>query len=196
MSHSKDCILIDLMEQWPCLFKEAYLLDHFNTLVGINLKNKVEECAKTKIPRLYRFLEQEASHNQRLRQTLHSIKEAMEDPGCQGSEKVNLPGTPCVVTAGKPWEANRFQIAVGGQITTTVYNPIGALSVWFSSFYIFNLEYPPKASATVEFFQGCIAGINPPDGRGKSTKPKVKSIHPLVLKLSNKLKHLESEWSL
>ncbi|KAJ8050143.1 hypothetical protein HOLleu_03227 [Holothuria leucospilota] len=81
MINSKDCILIDLMEQWPYLLKEAYLLDHFNILVGINLKNKVEECAKTKISRLCRFLEQEASHIQRLRQTLHSMKDAMEANG-------------------------------------------------------------------------------------------------------------------
>lgn len=50
-------------------------------------------------------------------------------------------------------EATKFFIAIGGEITTTVYNPIAAVSVWFASFYIFNLEYSPRATATTEFVQ-------------------------------------------
>ncbi|XP_071841746.1 uncharacterized protein [Apostichopus japonicus] len=224
MINSKDCVLVELMEKWPYLFEEAYLLDHFSTLTGVNLKEKVEESAKKKIPTLYRFLEQQASTTQRLRQTLHSIKDVMESngdslpkiigslillcryfdddtaaifvkkPGSQASGELALPGTPCVVTAGEPWEATRFQIAVDGQFITTVNNPIDALCVWFCAFYVFNLEYPFNASATAEFIQRFIVGINPPEGRGKAAKGK--SIHPIVLRISNKLKDFESEWSI
>ncbi|PIK56129.1 hypothetical protein BSL78_06948 [Apostichopus japonicus] len=194
MINSKDCVLVELMEKWPYLFEEAYLLDHFSTLTGVNLKEKVEESAKKKIPTLYRFLEQQASTTQRLRQTLHSIKDVMEKTGSQASGELALPGTPCVVTAGEPWEATRFQIAVDGQFITTVNNPIDALCVWFCAFYVFNLEYPANASATAEFIQRFIVGINPPEGRGKAAKGK--SIHPIVLRISNKLKDFESEWSI
>lgn len=58
----------------------------------------------------------------------------------------------CSLT-GKPLEAKKFDIAVGGKVTTTVHNPIAALSVWFAAFYVLNLHYHPGVAVTTEFIQ-------------------------------------------
>ncbi|KAL1278505.1 hypothetical protein QQF64_025178 [Cirrhinus molitorella] len=42
------------------------------------------------------------------------------------------------------------------------------VAAFFSSYYVFNLEYPAAGSSTLEFIQRCFLGINPE--RGSKTK--------------------------
>ncbi|KAK7117898.1 hypothetical protein R3I94_023194 [Phoxinus phoxinus] len=38
------------------------------------------------------------------------------------------------------------------------------VAAFFSSYYVFNLEYPAAGSSTLEFIQRCFLGINPERG--------------------------------
>ncbi|XP_048259396.1 uncharacterized protein LOC125384390 [Haliotis rufescens] len=67
-----------------------------------------------------------------------------------------------------------------------------AFSAFFASFYVFNLEYPPGASTTMEFIQRCFIGINPDRGsKGNQGKRKKTKINPKVLSLINALADFE-----
>ncbi|KAK4294678.1 hypothetical protein Pmani_000062 [Petrolisthes manimaculis] len=53
---------------------------------------------------------------------------------------------------------------------------IYALAMLFSSYYIFNIQYPSDAEATLEFIQRCMVGINPDRGH-KAEKKKNRTHH-------------------
>ncbi|KAJ8035881.1 hypothetical protein HOLleu_19694 [Holothuria leucospilota] len=60
----------------------------------------------------------------------------------EGCEDMDLPGTP-------------FIFAI-------VDNPLAALAVWYSSFFMFNLQYQPKAPVLSKFVQRCFFEISLP----------------------------------
>ncbi|CAM4579752.1 unnamed protein product [Leuciscus chuanchicus] len=64
------------------------------------------------------------------------------------------------------------------------------VAAFFSSYYVFNLEYPAAGSSTLEFIQRCFLGINPE--RGSKTKKRT-TMNPNVSTLLRKL--IDFEWA-
>ena len=46
-----------------------------------------------------------------------------------------------------------MSLAVGKIKTTELQNPLSALSVWFGSYYVLNMQYPNDAAGVLEFIQ-------------------------------------------
>ncbi len=61
--------------------------------------------------------------------------------------------TALFVFLGNPLEATKWSLAIGQLVVLDVANPISAISVLFSSYYIFNLQYPATSAGVMEFIQ-------------------------------------------
>ncbi|KAG8177478.1 hypothetical protein JTE90_008662 [Oedothorax gibbosus] len=69
------------------------------------------------------------------------------------------------------------------------------LPLYFSSFYVLNIKYPAKASATMEFLQRLILNINPSGiGNRRGAARKRTKVHPKVMTLIGRLQKDESVW--
>lgn len=55
--------------------------------------------------------------------------------------------------SGKLLEATKWSLCIGGLTVADVNNPITALCMLFSSYYIFNLQYPASSGGVMEFIQ-------------------------------------------
>ncbi|KAG8175353.1 hypothetical protein JTE90_006695 [Oedothorax gibbosus] len=69
------------------------------------------------------------------------------------------------------------------------------LPLYFSSFYVLNIKYPAKASATMEFLQRLILNINPSGiGNRRGAARNRTKVHPKVMTLIGRLQKDESVW--
>ncbi|XP_071795879.1 uncharacterized protein [Asterias amurensis] len=218
------CVFLDLTEQWPYLFDERFMLEHFKELVGIDVKVKLTNIFEDKVPKLLRFLKQ-GVNNKKVQTVLTDIEKANrevgdhtpqviglilllcsyfgEDEACHvisretlgyPMEKDRLPANPCLVSYSRPLQSSRFSLAIGKFLVADLANPLSALSMWFCAYYCFNLKYPNKSEGVLEFIQRCFLGLNP--GTGSKSGRKKPSVHPGVLKLANSMKVFENEWDL
>ncbi|PIK56364.1 hypothetical protein BSL78_06738 [Apostichopus japonicus] len=81
--------------------------------------------------------------------------------------------------------------------TTKVTNPLSGVCVWFAAYYVFNLQYPEKAPALLEFIQRIFLGINPDCGtKRQKMKGKKSAVNPVVLKLAGEMSNFENDWAL
>ncbi|KAK2916622.1 hypothetical protein Q8A67_000996 [Cirrhinus molitorella] len=80
-----------------------------------------------------------------------------------------LPSTPCLIMQGDMMKPSGWLLSIEGHV---VMGPhpffLHGVAAFFSSYYVFNLEYPAAGSSTLEFIQRCFLGINPE--RGSKTK--------------------------
>ncbi|XP_038850260.1 protein rapunzel-like isoform X1 [Salvelinus namaycush] len=63
--------------------------------------------------------------------------------------------------------SSKWMVSIEGRVVCVLENQsnfAAALSVLFGCFYVFNTEYQETASATLEFIQRCLVGINPNEG--------------------------------
>lgn len=86
------------------------------------------------------------------------------DP-CATAVDVNtakLPSTPCLIIQGNTMKPSGWFISIERHV---VMGPhpffLHGVAAFFSSYYVFNLEYPAAGSSTLEFIQRCFLGINP-----------------------------------
>ncbi|XP_077363896.1 uncharacterized protein LOC144007849 isoform X1 [Festucalex cinctus] len=125
------------------------------------------------------------------------FKEAKEafvlevDP-CATAVDVNtgeLPSTPLLIVQGEMMKPSGWFLSIEGLIVMGP-NPLFLHAALFSSYYVFNLEYPAPASSTLEFIQRCFLGINPERG---SKSQKRKAMNPQVSTLLRRL--IDFEWA-
>ncbi|PIK55669.1 hypothetical protein BSL78_07440 [Apostichopus japonicus] len=112
-------------------------------------------------------------------------------------EAMDLQGPVVLVAHGKVLTATLFSLAIGGKETTKVTNPLSGVCVWFAAYYVFNLQYPEKAPALLEFIQRIFLGINPDCGtKRQKMKGKKSAVNPVVLKLAGEMSNFENDWAL
>ncbi|XP_071838988.1 uncharacterized protein [Apostichopus japonicus] len=227
--NEKDCVLTDIIENWPFLFEEEYLLAHFKKLMGFDIMEKMSSNFEHRVPKLYRYFQQVAKP--KIEATHKKIQDAVDkkednSPQVMGLlmllsehlgedlgehvkstdkeksadtciEAMDLQGPVVLVAHGKVLTATLFSLAIGGKETTKVTNPLSGVCVWFAAYYVFNLQYPEKAPALLEFIQRIFLGINPDCGtKRQKMKGKKSAVNPVVLKLAGEMSNFENDWAL
>ncbi|RXN33745.1 hypothetical protein ROHU_003391 [Labeo rohita] len=93
------------------------------------------------------------------------------DP-CATAVDVNtaeLPSTPCLIIQGDMMKPSGWLLSIEGHVMMGPHPFfLHGVVAFFSSYYVFNLEYPAAGSSTLESIQRCFLGINPE--RGSKTK--------------------------
>ncbi|XP_038148054.1 uncharacterized protein LOC119788016 [Cyprinodon tularosa] len=81
---------------------------------------------------------------------------------------VTLPSSPRLIILGTTYlDAAKWMVSMEGKVVYILDEHLGfadAFSVFFGSYYAFNLEYQEPACATLEFIQRFFLRINPEDG--------------------------------
>ncbi|XP_033632229.1 uncharacterized protein LOC117293868 [Asterias rubens] len=92
MLNKANCALLDVIEDWPYLFDEKFMLMHFKELVGTDIMHKVQESFKDKIPKILRFLKQHSSclRNKQLQDTLQQLEAAVDVVGNKSPQVIGL----------------------------------------------------------------------------------------------------------
>ncbi|KAK7160649.1 hypothetical protein R3I93_008340 [Phoxinus phoxinus] len=89
------------------------------------------------------------------------------DP-CATAVDVNteeLPSSPCLIIQGDMMKPSGWLISIEGHVVMSPHPFfLHGVAAFFSSYYVFNLEYPGAGSSTLEFIQRCFLGINPERG--------------------------------
>ncbi|KAK3893027.1 hypothetical protein Pcinc_003206 [Petrolisthes cinctipes] len=106
-----------------------------------------------------------------------------------------LQKTPCLIAIGDSLlMAERFMLAIDGTVVNNhIMNFTVGLGMLFCAYYVFNIQYPTEADATLDFIQRCLVGINPDRGtkaEKKKNRTQHSSVHPKVLTLINKFADL------
>lgn len=65
----------DLINSWPLLFTEYGLLNHFRHLVGINLKDKLEESRNIKGKKILNFFKDEDNQKTKIKELFSKFSE-------------------------------------------------------------------------------------------------------------------------
>ncbi|XP_048245216.1 uncharacterized protein LOC124118583 [Haliotis rufescens] len=108
-------------------------------------------------------------------------------------EEENSINWPRMVFLGDSYlNAEQFMVLVDGRVLVKrMTSFISSLAVLFGSYYVFNIQYPASAVATLEFMQRCFFEINPDKGSKANKKKKTSAVNPRVLKLIHQLSSFE-----
>lgn len=179
----------EIKQEWPFLFSQKCLFSHFGLLTDIYVLQKLQEaisrrgqtildyCATLDNPKIRDVLACYDPDSDKaaciLLLLMLYFKEPKEslmlevDP-CATAVDVNtaeLPSTPCLIIQGDMMKPSGWLISIEGHV---VMGPhpffLHGVASFFSSYYVFNLEYPAAGSSTLEFIQRCFLGINPERG--------------------------------
>ncbi|KAK5862906.1 hypothetical protein PBY51_018256 [Eleginops maclovinus] len=201
--------------EWPFLFSQKCLFSHFGILTDVDVLQKLQEaitrrgqtildyCATLDNPKIRDVLARYDPDSDKaaciLLLLMSYFKEPKEnlmlevDP-CATAVDVNtaeLPSTPCLIIQGDMMKPSGWLISIEGHV---VMGPhplfLHGVAAFFSSYYVFNIEYPATGSSTLEFIQRCFLGINPE--RGSKTKKRT-TMNPHVSTLLRKL--IDFEWA-
>ncbi|XP_071852569.1 uncharacterized protein [Apostichopus japonicus] len=94
--------------------------------------------------------------------------------------------TPVLISCGDILLAERYMLAIDGQVVSNCASFIGGLAMLFASFYIFGIQYSAGTAATIDFIQRCLFTINPDRGhKAQAAKSRRHSINPKVLHFTN-----------
>ncbi|XP_071810686.1 uncharacterized protein [Apostichopus japonicus] len=94
--------------------------------------------------------------------------------------------TPVLISCGDILLAERYMLAIDGQVVSNCASFIGGLAMLFASFYIFGIQYSAGTAATIDFIQRCLFTINPDRGhKAQAVKSRRHSINPKVLHFTN-----------
>ncbi|XP_048036084.1 uncharacterized protein LOC125261575 isoform X2 [Megalobrama amblycephala] len=205
----------EIKQEWPFLFSQKCLFSHFGLLTDVDVLQKLQEaisrrgqtildyCATLDNPKIRDVLACYDPDSDKaaciLLLLMLYFKEPKEslmlevDP-CATAVDVNtaeLPGTPCLIIQGDMMKPSGWLVSIEGHV---VMGPhpffLHGVAAFFSSYYVFNLEYPAAGSSTLEFIQRCFLGINPE--RGSKTKKRT-TMNPHVSTLLRKL--IDFEWA-
>ncbi|KAA0722130.1 hypothetical protein E1301_Tti009122 [Triplophysa tibetana] len=204
-----------IKQEWPFLFSQKCLFSHFGLLTDVNVLQKLQEaitrrgqtildyCATLDNPKIRDVMACYDPDSDKaaciLLVLMLYFKEPKEslmlevDP-CATAVDVNtaeLPSTPCLIIQGDMMKPSGWLISIEGHV---VMGPhpffLHGVAAFFSSYYVFNIEYPAAGSSTLEFIQRCFLGINPE--RGSKTKKRT-TMNPHVSTLLRKL--IDFEWA-
>ncbi|KAK0147602.1 hypothetical protein N1851_012933 [Merluccius polli] len=205
----------EIKQEWPFLFSQKCLFSHFGLLTDVNVLQKLQEaisrrgqtildyCATLENPKIRDVLACYDPDSDKaaciLLLLMSYFKEPKEslmlevDP-CATAVDVStaeLPSTPCLIIQGDMMKPSGWLVSIEGHV---VMGPhpffLHGVAAFFSSYYVFNLEYPAAGSSTLEFIQRCFLGINPE--RGSKTKKRT-TMNPHVSTLLRKL--IDFEWA-
>ncbi|XP_041800685.1 uncharacterized protein LOC121612009 [Chelmon rostratus] len=201
--------------EWPFLFSQKCLFSHFSLLTDIDILPKLQEaisrrgqtildyCATLDNPRICDVLacyepdsDKAACILLLLMSYFREPKESLmlEVDPCATAVDVNtaeLPSTPCLIVQGDMMKPSGWLISIEGHVVMGPHPVfVHGVAAFFSSYYVFNLEYPAAGSSTLEFIQRCFLGINPE--RGSKTKKRT-TMNPHVSTLLRKL--IDFEWA-
>ncbi|XP_078469324.1 uncharacterized protein LOC144732018 [Lampetra planeri] len=128
------------------------------------------------------------------------LRKKMKTETASSIVKGDLPSTLCIVALGETvLTAGHFMVAVDQIIVNDhLHSPLTALSFFFATYYVLNIQYPHTATLALEFIQRCLVGINPERGSKKEQKRGKKSYntHPRILRLLSDLRDFETPWKL
>ncbi|KAK4320807.1 hypothetical protein Pmani_008346 [Petrolisthes manimaculis] len=144
------------------------------------LKKETSDCktadtTKNRTPELPAIISSVITH---FKDNEASVFQVVETPRSDYDLERQLVNTPCLIAVGTSLlMADRFMLSIDGVIiNNNITNFRVALVMLFSSYYIFNIQYPSDAEATLEFIQRCMVGINPDRGH-KAEKKKNRTHH-------------------
>ncbi|KAK0143485.1 hypothetical protein N1851_018397 [Merluccius polli] len=206
---------IVFLDQTGVAVSQKCLFSHFGLLTDVNVLQKLQEaisrrgqtildyCATLENPKIRDVLACYDPDSDKaaciLLLLMSYFKEPKEslmlevDP-CATAVDVStaeLPSTPCLIIQGDMMKPSGWLVSIEGHV---VMGPhpffLHGVAAFFSSYYVFNLEYPAAGSSTLEFIQRCFLGINPE--RGSKTKKRT-TMNPHVSTLLRKL--IDFEWA-
>nr|XP_055038036.1 uncharacterized protein LOC129425962 [Misgurnus anguillicaudatus] len=207
--------MFEIKQEWPFLFSQKCLFSHFGLLTDVDVLQKLQEaisrrgqtildyCATLDNPKIRDVLACYDPDSDKaaciLLLLMLYFKEPKEslmlevDP-CATAVDINiaeLPSTPCLIIQGDMMKPSGWFMSIEGHV---VMGPhpffLHGVAAFFSSYYVFNLEYPAAGSSTLEFIQRCFLGINPE--RGSKAKKRT-TMNPHVSTLLRKL--IDFEWA-
>ncbi|KAK9952664.1 hypothetical protein ABG768_018478 [Culter alburnus] len=180
--NSRPSLSVDeLKREWPFLFMKKFLMQHFTSLTGIELYERLRECIAGKGRRVLQFFK-----TQLLRWT-KEVKTVLAD--IERLQGENMDSTIAVILLMMTFfkekddaiflladrfhpDIKKWMLCVEGKVVIQSVNPqddfTSALAVFFASFYIFNLEYQAEAASTLEFIQRFLVRINPENTKCKA----------------------------
>lgn len=81
MINSNDCVLENIMEDWPYLLEEKYFLEHVKELLGIDMMDKVKQSASKKMKSIINFMKEEAMSKKTLTSAVKLVSDAIDKKG-------------------------------------------------------------------------------------------------------------------
>ncbi|XP_065670302.1 uncharacterized protein LOC136088946 [Hydra vulgaris] len=175
--------IVSLVAKWPFLFKTNWFLHHFKTLTGVDIAFIFEENLKMKSTIIVKFLQHKKEMQQVMNEmslvgqghmlaplvtailgicqffkesSKFLFHQTVEHANADDIEKdITFPLSPCIVFAGTCiFKCNSFHLVVDLHvIIDNLANPLLALVVLFSAYYVLNVGYPVEIAATLGFLQ-------------------------------------------
>uniref|UniRef100_A0A669BL90 Uncharacterized protein n=1 Tax=Oreochromis niloticus TaxID=8128 RepID=A0A669BL90_ORENI len=186
----------EIQEQWPFLFTRKGLSNHFYKLTGIDISERLGQALITKGRRIINYFS-----NVSFFHTETSTRMSLE-------AESNLPIAPRLIMLGQSsMTATCWMVNAEGRVIVELDKEntfADAMSVFFGSFYVLNLEYQESACATLELIQRFFVRINPEEGTkctskvgtsrktGTTVKRKVVHINPHVTTFLQRLTEFEN----
>ncbi|KAG8187749.1 hypothetical protein JTE90_015619 [Oedothorax gibbosus] len=104
-------------------------------------------------------------------------KDTNLEPVCKEDiEKNETCLTPYVATlCGNIYNSKGFILMIDGVAVMHLTSFMSIVKAMFSSYYVFNIEYPENGHLTLEFMQRCLFNINPQRGSKVQKQKKTKS---------------------
>ncbi|KAM9493880.1 uncharacterized protein Hap1MRO34_003928 isoform 1-T4 [Clarias gariepinus] len=189
--------------QWPYLFTQRGIFNHFELLTDINvlwaLDLSIKECGQ----RIRKYLQTKSKSKDvqsGVSQNLIQQLMAYFDEGIEGlilradisataadvKRTLTLPTSPRLILlfAGDEATIGGWMITIKNHVICEGVDQsfITGLAAVFSTYYVFNLQYQEEASRTLEFVQRHFIGLNPERGT-KASQVKV------ISKKTGKLVH-------
>uniref|UniRef100_I3KCD3 Uncharacterized protein n=1 Tax=Oreochromis niloticus TaxID=8128 RepID=I3KCD3_ORENI len=188
----------EIQEQWPFLFTQKGLSNHFYKLTGTDISERLSQALITKGRRIINYF---SSQKLKWNLGIRTLIQQIESEGVLTNNKVgtaaillmmkyykededslfvladetstrmspeaesNLPITPRLITAF--YVPNIWMVSAEGRVIVELDKEntfADAMSVFFGSFYVLNLEYQESACATLELIQKFFVRINPEEG--------------------------------
>uniref|UniRef100_A0A3B3D7K5 C2H2-type domain-containing protein n=1 Tax=Oryzias melastigma TaxID=30732 RepID=A0A3B3D7K5_ORYME len=201
-------LIAEIQEQWPFLFTLYGMSSHFKQLTGIDIGERIEgegDLSNNKVAITAVVLMMK--HYNEKEDSLFLLADETSTKMSIEAER-NLPITPRLIILGRSlMTATSWMVSAEGRIIFELDKEntfADALSVFFASFYVLNLEYQEAACTTLELIQRFFVRINPEEGTkctskvgtsrktGNVVKRKVVQINPHVTTFLQRL--TEFEW--
>ncbi|PWA17130.1 hypothetical protein CCH79_00020894, partial [Gambusia affinis] len=157
---NKGTSILKLCQEWPFLFHETGMAEHFQQLTGISLMETFFTNLDKKGERIVNFLK--TVFAQKEKQVLESILNEKEEHMFHYAEKTSLaeevemkdvPATPCLIVCGSScFTADCFMLSIDQKIINDHITAFPcAICLMFGSYYCFNIHYPVGPRSTLEF---------------------------------------------
>ncbi|KAL3969870.1 metabotropic glutamate receptor 7 [Sarotherodon galilaeus] len=176
----------EIQEQWPFLFTRKGLSNHFYKLTGIDISRRIINYFSSQklkwnlgIRTLIQQIESEGvltNNKVGTAAILLMMKQGSRETSTRMSLEAesNLPITPRLIMLGQSsMTATCWRVSAEGRVIVELDKEntfADAMSVFFGSFYVLNVEYQESACATLELIQRFFVRINPEEGTKCTSK--------------------------